>query len=84
MSPAGRYASIGITIVDSTGPEPVVHGRTWPIPAEAADQFAALYTAVFGQPDELIADAAKIHAAGERTAAEDGTVFSLQERTPPE
>ena len=65
MSPAGRYATIGISIIDSTGPEPVIHGRTWPIPADAADQFAALYTVVLGQPDEVIADAGKLQVADE-------------------
>lgn len=70
-------ASIGLSIIDYSGPEPVLHVRNWVIPAHLAATFAEQMTARFGQPDEMFGNPEALQRAGARTADEDGTVYMM-------
>ena len=74
-----RYATVGVTIVDHSGPTPTMHARVWPVAADFADQFAQWMTGLFGTADELLADAETMEQAGQR-AAEAGDVLYLVNR----
>jgi len=72
------HATISTAVIDDTGPEPVMHVRCWDVPASYAARFAAMATAIFGQPSEMISDPHAMVRAGERAAAEDGAVYLLR------
>lgn len=72
-------ATIGLTVIDDTGPEPVMHARCWWVPPEIISNLAARLTALYGQPDEMIANPDLMARNGERSAKEDGTVYLLPE-----
>ena len=70
-------ATIGLTVIDDSGPEPVMHSRCWHVPPHLIDQLAATLTRLYGKPDEMIADPRAMAANGQRSAEEDGTVYLL-------
>ena len=77
----GEYqtATLGLAVIDESGPEPVMHARCWWVPPEIIDDLAALLTLLYGQPDEMIADPRVMARNGHRSAEEDGTVYLIRE-----
>ena len=72
-------ATVGLTVIDDSGPEPVMHARCWWVPPEIIGTLADRLTALYGQPDEMIADPRVMHRNGQRSAEEDGTVYLMAE-----
>jgi hypothetical protein len=72
-------ATVGLTVIDGSGPEPVMHTRCWWVPPELIGELADRLTALYGEPDEMIADPRVMAKAGQRTAEEDGTVYLTAE-----
>ena len=73
------HATVSTSVIDESGPEPVMHVRCWEVPAEWAADFAVVLTATCGQPDEMVADPRVMARNGQRSAEEDGTVYLIRE-----
>ena len=76
-------AVIGLSTVDTSGPQPVLHVRSWFIRAADAPWFAAYMTRTFGPPDELLSDAAAMERDAEQAAADGTALFLIQDEAPP-
>jgi hypothetical protein len=74
-----KTATLGLTVIDESGPEPVLHARSWPVPPGIIETLAAAMTSRYGQPDEMIADPRVLEGNGQKSAEEDGTVFLIAE-----
>ena len=66
--------AIGLTTIDDDG---AMHVRSWHVPPHLAIAFAAYMTTSFGQPDEMVSDAATMAAGGRQAAAAGDAVFLL-------
>ena len=77
-----QTATLALTVIDESGPEPVMHSRCWPVPPGIIDGIAASLTLRYGQPDEMIADPRAMAANGQRSAEEDGTVYVIHGEVP--
>jgi len=73
----GEYqtATLSLAVIDESGPEPVMNVRCWPVPPDIIDGITVNLTLRYGQPDEMIADPRVMARNGQRSAAEDGTVY---------
>jgi hypothetical protein len=71
----GPYATIGLSIVEPSGPDAEMHVRAWQIPLAMAEDFAEAMGARFGQAAEMITRPEVMAEGAERTAREDGAVF---------
>jgi len=71
-----REATIGLTVIDDSGPEPVLHSRCWQVPPDLIDGIAVNLTLRYGEPDELISDPRTMVKAGQRSA-EDGAIYLM-------
>jgi len=69
------YATIGLSVVEPSGPDPVMHVRAREIPLGMAEDFAAAMTARFGKPSEMITRPEVMAQGAERAAREDGAIF---------
>lgn len=75
---AEPYATVGVTVIDGG----VMHARTWEVPAGVAAELGRRWTAVFGPPDEMLADPDAVAGDMLRTAEENGTVYMLRDGQP--
>ena len=73
--------TISLTTIDDSGPEPVLIARCWHVPAEIIDGLDARLTLLYGQPDEMIANAETMARNGQRAAEEDGAVYLMAGET---
>ena len=77
-----QMATIGLTFIDESSPDPAMHARCWQIPLDIVDDIAASLTLRYGQPDEMIADPLKMARKGLQSAEEDGTVYMFNSEVP--
>ena len=73
------HATLGLTVIDESGPEPVMHSRCWYVPPDIIEGLAAAMTVRYGQPSEMVSDPAVMAANAQRSAEEDGTVYLIRE-----
>jgi hypothetical protein len=71
------YATIGLSVVEPSDSGAVMHVRSWVIPADRAEAFAAQMTAVFGQPNEMVSPFEAMTAGAEAAAEKGGAVFMI-------
>ena len=74
-----QSATPGLTVIDESGPEPVMHARCWLVPPDIIEGLAAAMTLRYGQPDEMVSDPRAMARGAQRSAEEDGTVYLLRE-----
>ena len=74
-----QSATLGLSVIDEGGPEPVMHTRAWYVPPDIIEGLAASLTLRYGQPSEMVSDPAVMAANAHRSAEEDGTVYLLRE-----
>jgi hypothetical protein len=77
--PEYRTAALGLTVIDESGPEPVMNSRCWYVPPDIIEGLAASLTLRYGQPSEMVADPRVMARNGHRSAEEDGTVYLIRE-----
>ena len=77
----GEYqtATLGLAVIDESGPEPVMHARCWEVPPDIIEGPAVSLTLRYGQPDEMVSDPRAMARGAQRSAEEDGTVYLLRE-----
>ena len=78
MTAMTEHATLGLTVIDESGPEPVMHSRCWYVPPGIIEDLAAAMTLRYGQPSEMVSDPRAMARGAQRSAEEDGTVYLLR------
>lgn len=76
------YATIGLSVVETSGSGPVMHVRAWKVPLGHVEEFAAALAAKFGKPDEMVSPFEAMTAGADAAAEKGGAVFMFNGERP--